>query len=215
MNIPLMFSQNSLLFFSFELHALMGDSANSAVAHQHKAHVLKIESTWKQIFFPDGVHANHETEVDNIIIYPDIAKAPASCTGTVQRAMWLNQMAQVGLPAWGDSVTASVQTEDATFKHVRIWVFNSDGGKGLLYVAKVAQVELADKPLEWVLHKPCYEHGIHRIILKQLQRKTKYWSVLAKIVNCWRSQGAKQLLSEAWATLTDEQRAKILVCLKS
>ena len=45
---------NLPLFFTFELHSLMGDSTNSAVAHQHKAHVLKLESTWKTLWFTDG-----------------------------------------------------------------------------------------------------------------------------------------------------------------
>ena len=77
---------------------------------------------------------------------------------------------------------------------------------------RVAQTILGDilpLPVDFALHQWCLEHVNHLIVEHGLKLAGKAWSGVAKIINCWRSQGSIAKLTREWTRAVGADSATI------
>ncbi len=147
--------------FSWVIHTIRGDATNSAVGSHHcKAHCCEISSLYKfpctsDLQAPD-VRPHLVTKTEPVLkvepcvhssdellplldpphachnsVYADLQKVPSSCTGPVQRNMFIKQICSVGCRPWTESADELYETQSEGpegHQHFECWVFTTDAG---------------------------------------------------------------------------------------
>ena len=70
------------------------------------------------------------------------------------------------------------------------------------------QFEIMESPYDFMIHQWCVEHRLHLMAEAELKLCGLLWTVLAKLINTWRSPGNAKVLCNAFLkAYDDEERA--------
>lgn len=175
-------------FFSYEIHAVAGDSTNTSVALSSKAHIMKVHSLFHhaadQEFGPSPPHLSWT-------IFPDPLPVPLSCGAIEQRCMFFKQLLAAGVRPW----TQQFVLPD-NFLHLRVFVWSTDQGGDQKGAEKLMQADALPNSNTLMFRQWCLLHEIALCVKTQLTTLGTYWSMLAKLINVWRTSGnAKRIWS--------------------
>jgi len=96
---------------SFAIIGVAGDAGHATLMLQYKSHVCRVTSIFSHPELPDDMVRGDE---DNLLspkdmslyeertFYPDLAKVPESCSGQLQRNIYIKQLHATGVETWRD-----------------------------------------------------------------------------------------------------------------
>ncbi len=155
-------------------------------------------------------------DCSSLTVFPDVQKLPEHSTAESARALYIRQLRNVGIstwdqPDWGraaESEDAWITQADASYLHITVWLFTSDGGPDQMACMKDVAVEVDNYLTTWLIHTWCIEHVIHLMAKKNVCRAGKsYWATLAKVTHTWRSPNNPKKLYRTYSVKFGKDRA--------
>lgn len=182
-------SHSERKFFSYEVHAVAGDATNTSVALSSKAHITRIHSLFHHA--SDDEFGPSPTKV-SWTIFPDPLPVPLSCGAIEQRCIFFKQLMAAGVHPW----TQQFVMPD-NFTHLRVFVWSTDQGGDQKGCDKLMQADVKADLHTLMFRQWCLLHEIALCVKTQLTTLGTYWSMLAKLINVWRTSGnAKRIQSD-------------------
>ena len=199
---------------------MMADATNVPVAVGHKAHTLFASSRYRMIA-PAGWTQKFGDFPPVTFLHQmgDLLQVPSSNTGVTQRAMYLRQLTNLGVPLWTESTTAyddwtldDIEMGPSSFFHVKVWVFNADSGPDQVSCDKIIDADVSDFALRIKLRTWCMRHKAHLIVKRQvvvLDKKIRYHGRTSQVVNTCRAPRNPRKMREHYDTVTSAAIAKM------
>ena len=111
--------------------------------------------------------------------YCDLQRVPKNCTGAVVRAMLLKQIEAVGARTWLNPPDLPLHL---------VWLMcGNDQGPDQVACDGMMDIDRYSKPSVFKVRTFCLQHQLNLIVKRGVEQLGRYWSLLAKLVNCIRS----------------------------
>ena len=152
--------------WTWEVHALRGDAANSNILQGPQAHVCEVTSLFHHALDTDDFGADGDHDRPFHRTHCDLIKIEGLCDGPLQHAIWLKQVQSIGVRMWGQDDRGA---PSAAGNHVREWVFTTDQGPEEVAASKLLQRDVQESVTDIVIGQWCVAHVFHLMVKFQVQ----------------------------------------------
>lgn len=201
--------------FQLAIHAIQSDATNSSIWRRQKLHTTRVTSSYALDGAEPGPWGENFCTISRYSDIQVVSSGHSACT----LAIVTKQMSALHCPSWGETVSL-VNGVLADVDHCSTYLYESDAGRDEVAVRKYLAHTLSTVPNVLFVHGNCLHHQCAIVDLGEFQlidayllkagKKYKYFSTMAKVVNCWREQA--QPMFQAWRDMFGD--ADALKCAK-
>ena len=185
---------------------------------------------------PDAEHRADDVEghTESGVHHPDLSFMPWHSDTNITLGLWEHQVDKLGITSWeskraakllsdrlltdteaevemGSRAMARYITLANLFDRIRfiaVFIGGTDAGSDMVGCRRKIMDKLCFDLFSWVLWVFCLQHQLHLMAKRQLARAGDYFSIMAKVSNCWRAPYQGPRIFQTWAKKYGVERAK-------